>query len=111
MHHHTRTHTRSPPPPTHARRPALATVGAGPPFSASAVPAGPINSVEQVFADPQVLARGMRLEMDHGLGHPISLPANPIKLSRTPIEYDQAPPLLDEHREQILDAVRRNTTT
>jgi crotonobetainyl-CoA:carnitine CoA-transferase CaiB-like acyl-CoA transferase len=78
---------------------------------AKSVPAGPINSVEQVFADPQVLARGMRLEMDHGLGHPVSLPGNPIKLSRTPIEYDQAPPLLDEHREQILDAIRRGRTT
>ena len=66
------------------------------------VPCGPINSLDQVFADPQVQARGMQLDLPHkGLGMAASV-ANPIKLSATPIQYTKGAPMLGEHTEQVL---------
>ncbi len=65
------------------------------------VPAGPIHRVDQVFSDPQILARGMRIEMEHGLGRRVELAGNPIALSRTPVVYERPPPLLDEHGAEI----------
>ena len=66
------------------------------------IPCGPINSVEQVFADPQVQHRGMRLELDHPVAGKVASVANPIKLSDTPVEYQQAPPMLGEHTNEVL---------
>jgi crotonobetainyl-CoA:carnitine CoA-transferase CaiB-like acyl-CoA transferase len=66
------------------------------------VPCGPINDLAQVFADPQVLARGLKVRMAHPLSGEVDLVANPIRLSRTPVEYRLAPPLLGEHAAQIL---------
>ncbi|MEH6551588.1 MAG: CaiB/BaiF CoA-transferase family protein [Pseudomonadales bacterium] len=66
------------------------------------VPAGPINTVDQVFANPQINARGMRVQLQHSLGNTVEVPGNPIKLSRTPVSYDLAPPLLGEHTDEIL---------
>ena len=68
------------------------------------VPCGPINNLEQVFADPQVQARGMTVELPHSAvgGRPTRLIANPIKLSETPISYDRAPPTLGQHTDEIL---------
>lgn len=66
------------------------------------VPCGPINNIEQVFADPQVLARGLKINMQHPLSGRVDLVANPIRLSRTPVDYRLPPPLLDQHRAQIL---------
>lgn len=66
------------------------------------VPCGPINDLAQVFADPQVLARGLMVRMAHPLSGEVDLVANPIRLSRTPVEYRLAPPLLGEHAAQIL---------
>ena len=65
---------------------------------------GPINNLDQVFADPHVKARDMVVEMDHpGMGNkPIKLIANPIKLSKTPPTYRKAPPLLGQHTDEIL---------
>ena len=65
---------------------------------------GPINNLDQVFADPHVKARDMVVEMDHpGMGNkPIKLIANPIKLSKTPSTYRKAPPLLGQHTDEIL---------
>ncbi len=65
---------------------------------------GPINNLDQVFADPHVKARDMVIEMDHpGMGNkPIKLIANPIKLSKTPPTYRKAPPLLGQHTDEIL---------
>ncbi|MBY6225173.1 CaiB/BaiF CoA transferase family protein [Ferrimonas balearica] len=60
------------------------------------VPCGPINSVGEVFADPQVQARQMVVSMTHGNGAELKLPGNPIKLSRTPVEYASAPPSLGQ---------------
>lgn len=66
------------------------------------VPCGPINRIDEVFADPQVQARGMHLEMSHALAGQVSLVANPIRLSETPVEYRRAPPVLGEHTGEVL---------
>ena len=66
------------------------------------VPCGPINDLAQVFADPQVLARGLRVEVPHSLGGTLPQVASPIRLSETPVQYRQAPPLLGEHTEAVL---------
>jgi crotonobetainyl-CoA:carnitine CoA-transferase CaiB-like acyl-CoA transferase len=66
------------------------------------VPCGPINDLEQMFADPQVLARGLRIDLPHPLGGSVPQVASPIRLSETPVQYRHAPPLLGEHTEQVL---------
>jgi len=66
------------------------------------VPCGPINSLDKVFADPQVLARGMRIEMSHPLAETVPLVANPIRMSASPVQYRTPPPTLGEHTEQVL---------
>ncbi|SDH31477.1 Crotonobetainyl-CoA:carnitine CoA-transferase CaiB [Pseudomonas benzenivorans] len=66
------------------------------------VPCGPINDLQQVFADPQVQARGLRVELPHPLGGTVPQVASPIRLSATPVQYRNAPPLLGEHTEQVL---------
>jgi len=66
------------------------------------VPCGPINDLAQVFADPQVLARGLRVEVPHALGGTLPQVASPIRLSETPVEYRNAPPLLGEHTDAVL---------
>ncbi|HUA52315.1 MAG TPA: CaiB/BaiF CoA-transferase family protein [Candidatus Sulfotelmatobacter sp.] len=66
------------------------------------VPCGPVNDVAQVFADPHVRARGMRVEVEHPVGGPIPLIRSPVRLSETPIAYDRAPPLLGAHTREIL---------
>ena len=71
-------------------------------IGAAGVPCGPVNDVAQVFADPQVRHRGMRVEVAHPTAGPIPLIANPVRLSETPIEYRAAPPLLGQHTREIL---------
>jgi crotonobetainyl-CoA:carnitine CoA-transferase CaiB-like acyl-CoA transferase len=71
-------------------------------LEAAGVPCGPINRIDQVFADPQVLARAMRIDMPHAAAGRVPLVANPIRLSGSPIEYRRAPPLLGEHTSEVL---------
>jgi crotonobetainyl-CoA:carnitine CoA-transferase CaiB-like acyl-CoA transferase len=71
-------------------------------LNARGIPCGPINNIEQVFADPQVQYRGMQLELDHPTAGKVASVANPIRLSQTPVEYQQAPPLLGEHTDDVL---------
>ena len=66
------------------------------------VPCGPINDLAQVFADPHVQARGLRIELPNGLGSTTPLVASPLRLSATPVHYRNAPPLLGEHTDQVL---------
>jgi crotonobetainyl-CoA:carnitine CoA-transferase CaiB-like acyl-CoA transferase len=66
------------------------------------IPCGPINSIDQVFQDPQVLERGMRLELPHSVAGSVSLVGSPIKLSETPVAPELPPPLLGEHTGQVL---------
>lgn len=66
------------------------------------VPCGPINNLAQVFADPHVQARGLRLDLPNSLGGTTPQVASPLRLSATPVEYRNAPPLLGEHTEAVL---------
>jgi crotonobetainyl-CoA:carnitine CoA-transferase CaiB-like acyl-CoA transferase len=74
-------------------------------LGAAGVPCGPINDLAQVFADPQVVARGMALTLPHALAGSVPQVASPIRLSESPVEYRHAPPLLGEHTEQVLTEV------
>ncbi|HLD66558.1 MAG TPA: CaiB/BaiF CoA-transferase family protein [Pseudomonas sp.] len=69
------------------------------------VPCGPINDLAAVFADPQVLARGLRIELPHSLGGTVPQVASPIRLSETPVQYRHAPPLLGEHTAEVLQRI------
>ena len=65
---------------------------------------GPINNIDQVFADAQVIARDMRIEMDHpAAGEPVSLIGSPSKMSVTEVSYRHAPPMLGQHTEEVLE--------
>ena len=79
-------------------------------LEAAGVPCGPINDLAQVFADPQVLARGLAIELPHVLAGLVPQVASPIRLSETPVEYRNAPPLLGEHTEEVLQRVLGLTT-
>lgn len=74
-------------------------------LEAAGVPCGPVNDLAQVFDDPQVLARGLAIELPHALGGRVAQVASPIRLSETPVEYRRAPPLLGEHTAQVLQAL------
>ncbi|MOA41683.1 Formyl-coenzyme A transferase [compost metagenome] len=69
------------------------------------MPCGPINDLSQVFADPQVQARGLAIELPHALAGLVPQVASPIRLSETPVEYRSAPPLLGEHTLEVLQRV------
>ncbi len=66
------------------------------------LPAGPINSIEQVLADPQVLARGMRLEVAHPAEGQLPILGSPLAIPTAPAEVRLAPPTLGQHTEEIL---------
>jgi crotonobetainyl-CoA:carnitine CoA-transferase CaiB-like acyl-CoA transferase len=63
---------------------------------------GPINTLSQVFADPQVQARGCVVEMPHASGQTVKVVANPVRLSATPPAYTSAPPTLGQHTAEVL---------
>jgi crotonobetainyl-CoA:carnitine CoA-transferase CaiB-like acyl-CoA transferase len=73
------------------------------------VPCGPIQNIGEVFEDPQVNARGMKVELEHPSLGTVPGIANPIKFSRTHQEYTKAPPLLGEDTESILARVLSKT--
>ena len=66
------------------------------------MPSGPINGVEQVFTDPQVLARAMVVEVEHPTAGPLRLAGIPFEMSGTPGRVRLAPPLLGQHTDEIL---------
>ncbi|MDP2132163.1 MAG: CoA transferase, partial [Sulfuritalea sp.] len=74
----------------------------------AAVPCGPINDLAGVFADPQVLHRGLRVEMPHAAGGSAPQVGNPIRFSATPIDYRLAPPLLGQDTEEVLHELGRD---
>ena len=71
------------------------------------IASGPINQIDQAFKNPQVKYRDMEINMQHPLADSdgIKLIANPIKMSRTPVNYRNAPPLLGQHTNEILEEV------
>ncbi len=66
------------------------------------VPCGPIATLDEVFANPQIEARGLRIDLPRDDAGTIPLVGNPIRFSATPIEYDLAPPRLGEHTDPVL---------
>jgi len=66
------------------------------------VPNGPINDIRQVFEEPQVVARGMKVELAHPLAGSVPLVASPMRFSATPLEYKAPPPTLGQHTDEIL---------
>ena len=66
------------------------------------VPAGPVNTIDKVFADSQVLTRGMVVEMPHPTAETVQLAGTPLNLSATPAQMRLPPPLLGEHTDEIL---------
>jgi crotonobetainyl-CoA:carnitine CoA-transferase CaiB-like acyl-CoA transferase len=70
-------------------------------LSAAGVPCGPINDIAQAFAEPQARHRQLRLDLPHPAG---SVPSvrNPVRYSRSALEYRRAPPLLGEHTQEVL---------
>ena len=67
------------------------------------VPCGPINTVAQAFANPQVQARGMQIKLPHPLAGEVPLMGSPMKFSGTPIEHKLPPPVLGQHADEILE--------
>jgi crotonobetainyl-CoA:carnitine CoA-transferase CaiB-like acyl-CoA transferase len=74
-------------------------------LEAAAVPCGPINSIDQVFADPQVQARGLSVAQTRDDGTRTPGVANPVKFSATPVEYAKAAPRLGDATEDVLSRV------
>ena len=71
-------------------------------LEAAGVPAGPINTLDQVHEDPQVIARALRLDLPHSAAGTMPAVASPLRLSATPVEYRHGPPLLGEHTVDVL---------
>ncbi len=68
----------------------------------SKIPCGPINNLQEVFSDPQTLAREMLIDLEHPVVGTVPLVGNPIKFSASPVVYDRAPPLLGDCNDEIL---------
>jgi crotonobetainyl-CoA:carnitine CoA-transferase CaiB-like acyl-CoA transferase len=76
-------------------------------LAALGVPCSPVNTIDQVFEDPQVRARGMRIEVPHAPAATGAVPliANPIRMDATPPVYRRSPPTLGEHTDEVLAEV------
>ena len=70
-------------------------------LEAANVPCGPINNMKEVFEDPQVRHRELRVDMPHPLGGTASVVRSPLRLSETPVEYRLAPPMLGQHNDEV----------
>ncbi|CCV07836.1 L-carnitine dehydratase/bile acid-inducible protein F [Mesorhizobium metallidurans STM 2683] len=77
-------------------------------LEAAGVPASPINNIGQMFADPQTIARGMRLDLDDGHGNLLPSVRAPMVMSGTPLVYERPSPRLGEHTEEILAELERS---
>ena len=66
------------------------------------VPASPINTIGQMFADPQTIARGMRMDLDDGHGNRLPSVRAPMVMSGTPLKYERPSPRLGEHTAEIM---------
>ncbi|PBB68830.1 CoA transferase [Mesorhizobium sp. WSM4312] len=77
-------------------------------LEAASVPASPINTIGQMFADPQTIARGMRLDLDDGHGNLLPSVRAPMVMSGTPLVYERPSPRLGEHTDEILAELERS---
>jgi len=71
-------------------------------LESAGIPCGPINTLDKVFAEPQVEAREMLIEMDHPIIGKLSLVGSPLKFSEAPVGYKLPPPRLGEHTQEVL---------
>jgi crotonobetainyl-CoA:carnitine CoA-transferase CaiB-like acyl-CoA transferase len=71
-------------------------------LEAAKIPCGAINTLQEVFAAPQVTEREMLVRMEHATIGSLPLVGSPLKLSQTPVQYRLPPPRLGEHTEEIL---------
>lgn len=71
----------------------------------SQVPCGPVNSLDAVFADPQVQSRALQFELSRAPGGTVPQIANPLRFSRTPVQYRSAPPTLGAQTRTVLHEV------
>ena len=76
-------------------------------LEAANVPCGPINTLEQVFADPHVIARGLRVDLPHPVTGTAPAVASPLRLSKTPVQYRHAAPALGADTEEVLRSLLR----
>lgn len=74
-------------------------------LDAANVPCGPINNYKEVFENPQVQHRGLKIEMTHPLSGALAGVASPMRFSATPVEYATPPPLLGQHTREVLSSV------
>jgi crotonobetainyl-CoA:carnitine CoA-transferase CaiB-like acyl-CoA transferase len=72
------------------------------------VPCGPINNLKEVFEDPQVQARGMKIEMSHKTAGKVPLIRGPMRFSATPVEHKIPPPTLGEHTDEVLTSLGKS---
>ena len=70
---------------------------------------GPINTIKEVFEEPQVIARGMKFELPHAAAGKVTLVASPMKFSGTPLKHDMPPPVMGQHTDEILRTVLKKT--
>ncbi|RUV17120.1 CaiB/BaiF CoA-transferase family protein [Mesorhizobium sp. M7A.F.Ca.MR.245.00.0.0] len=77
-------------------------------LEAAGVPASPINTIGQMFADPQTIARGMRLDLDDGHGNLLPSVRAPMVMSGTPVIYERPSPRLGEHTQEILAELEKS---
>jgi formyl-CoA transferase len=71
-------------------------------FEASGIPSSPINTIDRVFENPQVLSREMKLNVTHPTAGSVPLVGSPLKIPTAPVELRLSPPLLGEHTVEIL---------
>ena len=77
-------------------------------LEAAGVPCGPVNTIDQVFEEPQAIHRGLTVEQSRpDLAAPIRTVASPIRLSKTPVRYDAPPPKLGQDTETVLAMLNR----
>ena len=69
------------------------------------VPCGPLNDMEQVFVHPQIKHRGLQMEMPHPLAGSVPQVASPIKFEGEEFDYQNAPPTLGQHTDDVLRGI------
>lgn len=70
---------------------------------------GPINTIEEVFKEPQVIARGMKIELPHAAAGKVPLVASPMRFSGTPLKHDMPPPTVGQHTDEVLRGVLKKS--
>ena len=76
-------------------------------LEAAGVPCGPVNTIDQVFEEPQAKHRGLEVDLPRDdLSKPTRTVASPIRLSETPVRYDRAPPVLGADTEAVLASLK-----